>query len=304
MADAVAAAPAVVPTTAAPATSGTALAKTEAAVPQVFKVKVNGQQREYSQAEAERLLSKSAFADDVMRQGREAVKTLTQVKAEREAEKARAKSDTDAWMREHGIDPDDFAHRRVSKRLAEHEMTPEQRAIAERDARIAELQKKADEAEADKRKGIVSEAAKRIQARVTSVLGDAWERAGFEKGSDSFSAVHDVMREWRDIGLLPKTPEEFTPALADRIIEAAKDSIEGSFKRLESAALKGLDGEALEQRLGKPVVDKLLRHMANKIRGGGMKPQTQVAAKPADSGSGYMTVHEHQAEMRRRAGVK
>lgn len=275
---------AAVPAPAAPAapTNGAAPAAAPAAEP-VFKVKVNGELREYKQAEAERLLSKAAFADQAIRQSKEALKATQAEREEREALKKRIKEDKaarDQFLREHGIEPDEFTRERLSEKLREAEMTPEQKRIAELEAAKAEADKKLKAADEEKAQQRLSENAKRIQATIENELDAAWKRADFERGPDAFFAVYEVMQEFVGLGLLdPNQP--FSAAMADRIIETARENIDGTDKRREAAVLKGLKGAALKKRLGPETWREVLRYAAEEFRGGGIKPAAPAPAAPA-----------------------
>lgn len=264
-----------------------------------FEVKVNGETKKYTRAEAERLLSKAGFADATVQQAKQALKAAAELRAKQAEQDALWDDDEklEAELKRRGK-LDKLSLKRLEHKMAEADMTPEQRAIKERDDRIAELEGKTKAADEEKKQAQISERAKRIQARVSSELDTAWERAGFERGADNFAAVYDVMREWRDLGLLPKG-EEFNAMHADRIIEQARDNIEGSFKRLESATLKGLKGKALVDRLGKSVVDEVLRYRVELLRGGGAKPQNQTPPpKNGEATPTYTTPQELMAKMR------
>lgn len=285
--------PVVTPTTPVAKPAAPTSAPTETAIADYIEANVKGEKRRFTREEAARNLSKISFADDLARQAKEALKATTAEKAEREALKARIKTDKkarDAWLREHGIEPDEFALGRLDEKLREAEMTPEQREIAKRDAEIAELKAKQQEREAEAEEQKLSARTQHIQKHVENTLAQSWESAGFEKGADSFMAVYKVMAEWNELGLLPKG-EDFTPAFADRIIDAARENIDGAFKALESAALKNLKGKALYERIPKAVRDELNRYQLEQLRGGGPKPQAAgapPAQKPAD-GPGFLT---------------
>lgn len=291
------------PTTPAPNGATPAAPPTDAAPAPKLKVKVNGEFREYTQAEAERLLSRVGFADQTVKQAKEALAAAR--KAQQEQAERESIWDDDEKLEAELLKRgklDALARKRLEAKMREAEMSPEQKAIAERDAKIAELERKTKAAEEEKQQQTITAHAERMRQHVIGMLDEAWERAGFERGNaDTFSAVQATLKEFRDLGLLPKRIEEWTPALVDRICEQARESVEGSFKQLESAVLKGLKGQALYDRLGKSVVDELNRYQVELIKGGGAKkaaPQAQAlpaVEKPSD----YMTVEQAREFMRK-----
>lgn len=286
-------------TPAAPAANGATPAAPATPAEQFFEFKVDGELKKIPRSEAEKRLSKEFFADKRTQQATEAIAAAKAAEKERAEEKRRLKEETEAYLEAQGIDLDSLARKRLEKRLQQAEMTPEQRAIAERDARIAELEGKTRAAEEERKGRAVAEASKRIQARIEGALDTAWERAGFERGADSFAAVYEVMKEWHELGLLPRQ-DQFTDSHADRIIEQAKANLEGVDKRREAAVMKGLKGKALYDRLGKTVVDELNRYQIEMHRGG--KKTTDVTPQPTkavSSSSGYMTPAEALESMRK-----
>ncbi len=269
-----------------------------------FEVTVDGKPVKLTRRQIERYAGKGAYADQLIEQGKKAINTTKAENERREALKKRLKEDRsarDEWMREHGLDPDEYARERLTEKLAESEMTEEQRENARLKKDIADRDAKLKEVDDEKAKTRLTENAKRIQARIENELGAAWERAGFTQGdAESFFAVYEAMSEFHGLGLL--NPEAFTAADADRICEAARENIDGAYKRLESQVTKGLKGKALYDRLGKSVVDELNRYQVELIRGGGMQKSDRmvklVSDKPAAKSEDYMTLDQARAKVR------
>lgn len=275
------AAPAAQP--AAPAAKAPNAVAPAAEAEPLFEVKVNGEVRKYKRSEAEKLLSKAGFADKTIQQAREALKAAAELKAKM-AEQESVWDDEDkleAELAKRGK-LDLLARKRLEQKLREQELTPEQRRIAELEAAAADKDKKLKAVDEEKEQQAIGARAQHIQKRIESMLGDAWQRAGFETGdSDAFMAVYDVMREWKEIGLLPKA-DDFSPMFAEQVVDAARQKMEGAFKGLEAAVLKGLKGEALAKRLGDSVVNEILRFKVEQLRGGGIKkPGSPAPAAPA-----------------------
>jgi hypothetical protein len=252
-----AAAPAA-PTNGAAPTPGNAPAK--AAEP-TYKLTVDGVEREYSRAEAQKLLGKSAFADKTISQAKEEMKKLAEERERIKAQEALWDDDErlEAELEKRGK-LDKLALKRLQAKAAEQEQTPEQRQAAAEKARADKLQKELDERTANEKKAKQAEAAKLVQKQMESQLAQAAEKAGLGKDADSFFAVYETVKEWHRLGL---------PWDAERIVETAKENIDGGFKRLEQSVTKGLKGKALVERLGKSVVDEILRYKVEELRGGG-----------------------------------
>ncbi len=273
----------------------------------LFEVKVDGEVKKYTRAEAERLLSKSGFADKGVRQVREA---LAAIKA-REAELTERESVWDddekleAELLKRGkLDP--LARKRLAVKVAEAEMTPEQKAqqrADEAEAKLAKLEQAGKDEQEQKR---LTESSQKLYVHIEDTLASAAERAGIGRDPDSFYAVYEAMTEFRDLGLID--PNQFTPAIADRICEAALENIAATDKRREASVLKGLKGKALVERLGKTVVDEVLRHKLEELRGGGPKKAAPIIPNGNGNGapkSNFITVDEARAqmdEMKKRAG--
>lgn len=252
-----------------PATNGTSGTP---APEQLYELTIKGETKKYTRDEIQKFAGKSAFADNLMRQAKEALAQRAKEKEEREAEESGWKDESkwEEMLSKKGIDVDKLARRRLEKRVAEQEMTPEQRerdaAKAEADRLKKELEARDSEAKAKKQ----AETQRVIQQQMESQLAEAAEKAGLSKDADSFFAVYETVKEWVRLGL------PWDPA---RIVETAKENIDGGFRRLEQSVLKGLKGQALEDRLGKSIVDELIRHRAEKLRNGG-RPASTMNATP------------------------
>lgn len=286
MADVAPAAPVapVAPAAAAkPPTGAPAASTPDATVETKYAVKIDGETRQLTMAEIQRLASKSGFADKTVRQAKEALAAAKK----REAELAEREG---IWDDDERLEAelakrgklDKLAAKRLQAKLNEQEMTPEQKRIAELEADRDAKDKRLKEVDDKEKQGKISEAAKRIQANFHGTLAKVAEAAGFPKDADSFSALHEVTREFAQLGLIDL--RNFTATDAGHIVEAAQAKIDESFQRLESNVLKGLKGEALVKRLGPETVKELLRWKVNQIRNPTAAPAgaAPVAAKPAE----------------------
>lgn len=238
-----------------------------------FRVKVNGEFKEYSQAEAEKLLSKAGYADLTIRQAKEELKRIA---AEREKYKLDEsifsdESKLEEWIASRNPEVlDKLARKRLAAKVAEQEMTPEQREAATARAEAERLKKELAERDNQTKAQKAAEVQKVLQQRMEAQLLDAAVRGGLmEAGkpidADSFQAVYLAVKEAKELGL-PWNP--------DQIIETAKENIEASFLRMERSVTTGLKGAKLKERLGPVVWKEVLRYAAEEYRNGGARPVT------------------------------
>jgi hypothetical protein len=280
--------------------------------PIIWEGKVEGQMRQVRRSEADRLMSKAAFADNATRQARELAKIAQQAKAELEQREASrkdaAKKDTDAWLREHGIDPDEYARTKLERKVAEGKMTPEQREAAALKAENAALKAAQDKLAHEREEESRTQATTVLQKRIENELFAAAKRGGLEPGGESFYAVYESFRDMLELGLLPQDGSGLPPHLADRIIDDANERLNGAQSKLEKAVLGGLTGEALLNRLGPAVEKAVLDAALERIRSrkpGYVKPNGQapaVQAAPPPKPGGYKRPTEFDEAIKKIAG--
>lgn len=272
---------------------------------QTYDIKVNGQLKKMTMAELERYASKGGYADQVTQKAREAIRDAVKARddyaAKESARLERAKKDTDAFLKEHGIDPDEFARQRLNKRIEDGKMTPEQREAAELKAENQRL--KDEHARAEQARKVEAEKAQTtaLQRNIEKTLKDAAARVGIEAGDESFYAIYESFREAFELGLLPQ--DGLQPHHADRIVEDAQARIEGSQKSLEKAVLAGLKGDRLLTRLGPEVVKAVLEARIEQIRGGKggavNAPPAPKTAAPVVKPSSYLTPAQADEQMKK-----
>ncbi len=284
-------APSTIPVTNSAPPPGAPVAAAAAPKPEApfIELVVDGQKQKFTEAEARKLLSKSKFADQTVRQAKEALAAAKKFQAEKEEEDKRWASDTEELLRKRNVDPRDFARKILERELANANLTPDQREAAERTAERDALKAERDALKAEKDQAALSENAKRIQTKMVAELDAAADKYNIPRDADSFFAIYAVAQEFHDLGI---------PFDAERIAETASQNIDGGFKRLEAAVLKGLKGQALEDRLGKAIADELVRHRVESIRGGGVKKPDAPAAPKPDAGGGYITREQLRDQLR------
>lgn len=273
-------APSAVPANVAPAAPATATAtkapEAGATTETPFlEVVVDGQKRKFTEAEARRLLSKAGYADKTVQQAKEAIKAAQQLKAERESEKERAKANLEEHLRSLGVDPDAFAKSRLERHITDAQMSPEQRELAKERAEKAELTKKLNAVEEEKSKATKEQSHRHLQQKLENELADAASAAGIPKDGNGFYAVYAALKDAVESGL---------PYDAQHIVSVAKQNLESAKSGLKQAVLSDMDGAALEEMLGGPNVDKLIRHRMEKRRGG-VSTRTAPPANGSTSGT-------------------
>ena len=270
-----AAAPAPAAQSNAPATP----AKAETPAEAKYRLKVAGEEREYTRAEVEKFAGKGAFADQTLKAAKDRIAAV----AKREAELAELEK---VWDDDERLEAelakrgklDKLARKRLEAKVAEGQKTPEQlkaeAAERERDEAIAKLKQRDEEAKAAKQ----AEVNKHIAAQMESQLLAAAEKAGLKEpgaamAADDFYALWEVVKDWRAHKL---------PWDAERIVEFAQENIDKGFQRLEQSVLKSLKGRKLVDRLGPAVVKEILRYKAEELRNGGRPaPSAPANERPA-----------------------
>jgi hypothetical protein len=282
---------------------------------EAFEIVVNGQKQTRTKEELLKAAQLEAFAKRSIDDSRKAYKALEKRNAEMNAalnsamqgdpsalhrllgttpaEVARDPAKQAAIMKLLGVDPDAHARTLLSQKLDMANMTPEQRRIAELEAKVAEAQKVAEQASAARRQERLALRAKQQQARLFKGLTEAAERAGLPADESSLAVIHKVMEDLH-ANDVPMTPE--------LIVELAKERMDETFKYLESQTLKGLKGPSLVQRLGPEVMKEIRSHLisekefirevrlalAAKLRAGKPleAPTQQSSQQPAQSQAG------------------
>ncbi len=264
-----------------------------AAAPEAtFEVTVDGKPTKLTRKQIEQFAGKGAFTDQVLRQSKQAIAAAKKLEAEY-AERESIWDDEERLMSE--LEKrgklDNIARRRLAKHVQQAEMTPEQRERQAAEDRAAAAEAKLKGIEEEHAKKSLSENAKRLQVRIEGQLAEAAERVGLPKSGDAFYAIYDALRESVELGL-PFDPEQ--------VVETAKANIDAGFKRLEQSTLKELKGQALEDRLGKTIVDELIRHRIALRRGGAVpgKAAAPAAAAQKGDGPGYLTPEQAREKIR------
>lgn len=333
------------PKPAAPVASGTKppdAAQTSASDADFFELNISGEKerRSWSDPETRKAavaaLQKQRYAEKSISDSRTAHKALQKHKAELDAAVVRARqgdpsallqvlnidskqaaADPAVLIKALGGDPDVYARQLLSEKLKMEGMTPEQRRIAELEAKHAEAERKLGQLSEQRRAERVQAKAKMEQGRLFREISEAAERVGLSADESSLRYIHQVMEEMHRDGL---------PFVPDFIVQEAKERMEGTFKRLEEHTLKGLKGAQLVQRLGPEVMRELRTHLigdrsfikevramlAEKLRAGQSldapaveQPKQNAPASQGGNANGYISMDaldEQVKQMGRRHG--
>jgi hypothetical protein len=315
IATAVAAVPPAAPASPAVSAAPTnGAAKSAAAAPETFlELKVNGQVKKYTRAEAERLVSKAGAADEVFQKSKEALRVANEERAratQSAADRKRyAKERTEDFLREHDIDPDEFARLRLEKKVEDGKLTPDQKRALQAEQEAQRLKDELAKRDQDREAETVKARTTQLQRHIETTLASAAKRAGIEPGDTSFVAIYEALKEAHDLGLLPENGM-LEPHQADVIVDEAKGRIDSQMSKLEQAVLGGLTGEGLLKRVGDKVALAVSQAMVARVRGSGSHAapsQTLVPAPPPPQEpvkrGGYKTEAEIDAELRKMAAV-
>lgn len=267
-----------------PPAGGTPPAETAGAPEAKFKIKVDGQVIEMTQAELERYASKGKYSDKATQEAKEAIRKAKEIAAKLEADaasaKERAKTHTDEWMKEHGLDPDEWAARRLEKKVELGKMTAEQRDAENLKAENARLKAEQEKSVAERKAEQDKQVTSQLQKRIENELVNAAKRAGFSVNDETFFSVYESFRDAYELGLLPVDANGLLPHHADRIIEDAQAKLDGALKSIRDSALK-LKGDALLDFIGKDAVQAIVDARLAQIRTARGVAATTTATKAA-----------------------
>ncbi len=277
-----------------PAPNGEAKAPEES-----WEFNEDGKTVKLTKAEAQKRFADAAYAKKRLQQAADETKALkaeqAKAKEEREADAKLRKENRAEWLKKNEIEEEALAREVLERKLKERDMHPAELELEKQKRENAELKKTEEARVTEAKQAEVNKTAKGITEWMVSGLNKAAAAAGLGIGPREFHVIHAVAAEFGDAGV---------PLDADwhnRVIAEAKERIEGSFKGLESAVTAGLTGEALVTRLGKRVVDEVLKHRLEQIRGkktfGQGKPLAE--APPVARPSKYIDMRQAEAELRK-----
>ncbi len=270
-------------------------AKAVAVEPRYIEVVVDGQPQKYTEAEAKKLLSKVGYSDKMTREAKSALKQIQEARAADAKAKELAKTDKAAFLKAHGIDPEAFAREVLEAKIREQGLTPEQKAFAEQEQNLKTREQKVKEFEAAKAQERENQLANEMQQDMMDQLAAAAQALDFKIDPASFISIEKIVTEMSEINM---------PWDAERVIEMAREEIDGHFAKLETAVLSGLTGPALLKRVGPKVADAVVKARVEEIRARrGQPPSTQpVPVVKAEKPSDYLSPKQFDEKMKKMGG--
>lgn len=233
-----------------------------------------GQSRKYTREEAAKLMAtarrKQGFADKSVSQVREAMKLIQAKEAELARQSKLDKLDIDDLAKARGMTVKQFIQERVAREMQREQMTPEQLEIEQYRQERAEWEAQRASQQQAQMQAQTQARSNHFANQAVSQINDAFRRAGVTatgKERDTYmEAVQSVTQEFANAGL---------PFDAERIVELAREQVDGSVSKYAKSRLEHMDGHALLKEFGPKVVDKILRAQMEVVRG--LKPGSTVA---------------------------
>ncbi len=265
--------------------------KAPEAPPDLFDIVVDGEKRQLTREQAIRELQKSAAGSKRMQQAAELTKKNQRLV------KMLTEAPEDA-LRELGVDVEQLAQGVLARKAEDSLMTPEERAHRD-------LVSKVERYEAQEKQRTEQHAAEQQQAKDKAMFDTfekgfiaAAERNGLEGTPDNLLRMIEIGSEFLEMGM---------PLNEDQVIAELRDREDAVFGKLEQKVTSGLKGEKLAQRLGKTVVEEILRWSIASIRAQPAYPASgdPVVEKPVKAPKakttqqqGYMSESEYMASLR------
>jgi hypothetical protein len=228
-----------------------------------FLVKVNGKLRELSRDDALRELQKGIASRETFEKAAAKEKRVAAIfKALQDPNLAPEQEDE--YLRQLGRDPDKIAERRLARRAQEAQLTPEQKRIAELEAKIAAdqrtSQQRDEQVKAERLEQADREHWSKLETEYTAEI-DRARAAGDLGGMTAAEALYH-MCDAAELNLgfnLELSPQELVAEAKAKVAEVREE--------MRSKALN-LDGEQLLGFLGPEAVNKVLKAAVAKYKGG------------------------------------
>lgn len=275
-----AAAPTAAPTPSAPAATPAPAAAAPAPAPapaetkpDTITVKINGKLRNLTRDDAIRELQKGIASRETFEKAAAKEKRVAQIfKALQDPNLAPEQEDE--YLRQLGRDPDKIAERRLALRAQQAQMTPEQKRIAELEARIQTDERSRAERDEQSKKELQDVRDREVWSKLEQEYTGEIDRAikagelGGMKPAEALFHMASAAEMNLEFGLQLSTAE---------LLQEAKARVSEEREQVRSQALS-LQGDALLEFLGVEAVNKVLSAAREKYKRG--KP-IQDLAKPA-----------------------
>lgn len=240
----------------------------------LLKVTVGGKVKEMTQTQLDKLVAeaegKRSFADKSTREAREQLKKIMELNAQLEerAKSLETEADPEKFFKKHNISEEEHARKVIQRKIAESQMSQEQKENARLKAENTQL---AAEREARAKKQQETELQTRTKTYQDAMVKDlsaAAKAAGIAPNVENMNALIDAAVEHGELGL------EWD---ATSIVDYAMEKQESAFESLRNQVAGGLTGADLAKKLGPKVTQAILdyavqRTRANSSVGSSVKP--------------------------------
>lgn len=263
-----AAAPAA-PVDAAPAESkaageAKAAPKPETPAERKFLLKVNGQEREFSEAE---VLKRAQLAEAAQEKFQKAAHL-------EKLEQAIQKGDRRAIQKLLGDEKfHNFAVEYLSERLEEEEMSPKERELRQRERQLAEHEERIKAEQQERQAAAMQQLEDHFAKKFDTEFTAAMKQMKLPPTPKAVARMAELMKQNLEMGLdLPATS----------IAQLVKDEFTVSVKSL----MDGLDDDSLAALLGEQVEEKLRKRSMSKLKNpmGSNRAQAQTKGEPKKGG--------------------
>lgn len=259
------------PKTAATGTSSDPKPAATDSKPERYLIKVNGKLKELTRDD---LIRKAQMADASQEKWAKSAERTKRVQTLLGALQDPDPDRQEAALRELGMDPDKLAERRLTRRVQDAQLTPEQRRIAELEAQIQNEARSAKERDAqreqEQREALDKAEWGRLEAEYTAEIdraSKAGELAGL-KPAEVLYHMADAAEMNLEFGM------QLTPT---QLLQEAKGKITDMRESLRSQVLGSLQGDQLLDFMGVDVVNRVLAAARDRYKRG----QAQPPQKPA-----------------------
>lgn len=231
----------------------------------VVTVKINGETKEMSLREVIKLNQLENASHAKMK---EAAQLMKQVQGVIHM----AKTDPKMFLRETGIDPEEFAESTLAEKYRMMQMSPEQRKMLEYEQKVKQYEERDKEAKQNYEKEQVSRVEAQEMSRLDTEVGDAWKESGLPKTKYMAAQIAAHMLSSSKQGK-PLTAKE------------AAANVKAAFVSNAREVISQLDAEAIQEILGKDVLKKIrdwdVKRVTGKSASSGSK---SPGSKPASDG--------------------
>lgn len=172
--------------------------------------------------------------------------------------------DPEAALVKMGHDPDKLMEQRIEKRIKEMEMSPEQKKIAEMEARLADRENKLKQIEQEKHEAEKARMQEEFSRKLDTEITEALSTSRLPKSPYVLNRLANTMLDAMKMGYEDVSAKDVLPIIEKQI----NSEIQEMFSAMPE--------EVIEAMLGQNVTEKLRKHRLAKMR---KAPETASAVK-------------------------